>query len=61
MNDKPRLVPVDERTHPELFEAWRQDDNLGTPWGWTQNGMVYVDADELRAWRALQSTSTGGA
>jgi len=57
MNDKPRLVEI---TVGEAFKinAGRVDD-LAAPFVYHRSdNRYYVDADELRAWRLLQSQAS---
>jgi hypothetical protein len=48
--DKPRLTVL---TDPTEFERLKND--LSAPWPIFYDNRAYVDADELRAWRDLQS------
>jgi hypothetical protein len=57
-NDKPRLVKLHNEYEIERLVADRG--NIGVPYVVTDHGGSYADADELRVWRASQSTSTGG-
>lgn len=55
MADKPRLIAV---TDPDEADALTSKDegDLATPFTMKPNGHLWVDRDELRAWR-LQNTS----
>lgn len=58
MAEKPRLIAV---TDPEEADALASKDegDLGTPFTMKPNGHLWVDAEELQAWRASQTTSDG--
>lgn len=55
MTDKPRLIAV---TDPDEADALTSKDegDLSTPFTMKPNGHLWVDRDELRAWR-LRNTS----
>lgn len=57
MADKPRLIAV---TDPDEADALTSKDegDLATPFTMKPNGHLWVDRDELRAWR-LTNTSDG--
>jgi hypothetical protein len=56
MNDKPRLVQINKE---ELAEIRAKPGDLALPFVVPVGDALYVDADELRAWRASQHTSEG--
>lgn len=51
---KPRMVVVTDRAEIDALKA-----DLGGPMPFEDENGVWCDADELRAWRGLQNTSTG--
>jgi hypothetical protein len=56
MNDKPRLVMISD--WEEIHKLYATAGDLGSPHVIKdKDGVLYVDADELRAWRASQCTS----
>lgn len=54
--DKPKLTMVNRE---ELIELREKSGELSTPMVHVIGDACYVDTDELRAWRASQSTSDG--
>jgi hypothetical protein len=49
MSDKPKMIAV---TDPELIEELAKDQaDLSMPMTFKPNGHLWVDSEELRAWR----------